>query len=69
MKATEVLVMAMKLLVTAETISEAEACTSVVNEIIAKGNLSDLEVDQCKALTLVEMQIALNHAKYKEDIL
>ena len=61
--------MAMKLLVTAETISEAEACTSVVNEIIAKGNLSDLEVDQCKALTLVEMQIALNHAKYKEDML
>ena len=69
MQAKEVLVVAMKLLVTAKTISEAEACTSVVNEIIAKGNLSDLEVDQCKALTLVEMQIALNQAKYKEDIL
>ena len=69
MQAKEVLVVAMKLLVMAKTISEAEACTSVVNEIIAKGNLSDLEVDQCKALTLVEMQIALNHAKYKEDIL
>ena len=69
MQAKEVLVVAMKLLVTAKTISEAEACTSVVNEIIAKANLSDLEVDQCKALTLVEMQIALNQAKYKEDIL
>ena len=69
MQAKEVLVVAMKLLVMAKTISEAEACTSVVNEIIAKANLSDLEVDQCKALTLVEMQIALNQAKYKEDIL
>ena len=69
MQAKEVLVVAMKLLVTAKTISEAEACTSVVNEIIAKANLSDLEVDQCAALTLVEMQIALNQAKYKEDIL
>ena len=69
MQAKEVLVVAMKLLVMAKTISEAEACTSVVNEIIAKGNLSDLVVDQCAALTLVEMQIALNQAKYKEDIL
>ena len=69
MQAKEVLVVAMKLLVMAKTISEAEARTSVVRDIIVKANLSDLEVDQCKALTLVEMQIALNQAKYKEDIL
>ena len=69
MQAKEVLVVAMKLLVMAKTISEAEACTSVVRDIIVKANLSDLEVDQCAALTLVEMQIALNQAKYKEDIL
>tara|TARA_R100000306_G_C4376761_1_gene142263 strand:+ start:140 stop:349 length:210 start_codon:yes stop_codon:yes gene_type:complete len=69
MQPKEVLVVAMKLLVMAKTISEAEACTSVVRDIIVKANLSDLEVDQCAALTLVEMQIALNQAKYKEDIL
>ena len=69
MQPKEVLVVAMKLLVMAKTISEAEACTSVVRDIIVKANLSDLEVDQRAALTLVEMQIALNQAKYKEDIL